>query len=71
MMTVVMMMVITEAFVVFVVVVVMVVVVLLSLMTAVVSVRFCPMLDDVAIWPEKDWCLRPLHREVTSDPFPH
>ena len=28
-------------------------------------------LDVAAVWPEKDWCLRPLHREVTSDPFPY
>ena len=60
----------TEVVVVVVVVVVMVVVVLKSLMIA-VPVRFCHVLDDVAVWPEKDWCLRPLHREVTSDPFPH
>ena len=54
-----------------VVVVAVVVVVVKSLMIAVVSVSFCHVLHDVAVWPEKDWCLRPLHREVTSDPFPH
>ena len=54
-----------------VVVVVVVLVVVRPLMIAVVSVRFCHVLDDVAVWSEKDWCLRPLHREVTSDPFPH